>query len=51
MPRETGFDITAASEVMAMLCLASSVDDLRARIERTLVAFTYDGEPVTAGQL
>ncbi len=51
VPRETGFDITAASEVMAMLCLASGVDDLRARIARTLVAFTYEGEPVTAGQL
>jgi formate--tetrahydrofolate ligase len=50
-PRETGFDITAASEVMAMLCLASGVEDLRARIDRTLVAFTYDGEPVTAGRL
>jgi formate--tetrahydrofolate ligase len=51
VPRETGFDITAASEVMAMLCLAKDAGDLRARIERTLVAFTYDGEPVTAGQL
>jgi formate--tetrahydrofolate ligase len=51
VPRETGFDITAASEVMAMLCLATSVDDLRARLERTLVAFTHDGEPITAQQL
>ncbi|MBN1959068.1 MAG: formate--tetrahydrofolate ligase [Desulfuromonadales bacterium] len=51
IPREGGFDITAASEVMAMLCLASGIDDLRQRIERTLVAFTYDGEPVYAGQL
>jgi formate--tetrahydrofolate ligase len=51
VPRETGFDITAASEVMAMLCLATGADDLRARIERTLVAFTYEGEPVTAGKL
>ncbi len=51
MPRETGFDITAASEVMAMLCLATGVDDLRARLERTLVGFTHDGAPVTAGQL
>ncbi len=51
VPRETGFDITAASEVMAMLCLARDADDLRARIERLLVAFTYDGEPVTAGSL
>jgi formate--tetrahydrofolate ligase len=51
VPRETGFDITAASEVMAMLCLAEDADDLRHRIERTLVAFTYAGEPVTAAGL
>ncbi|MDH3210960.1 MAG: formate--tetrahydrofolate ligase [Myxococcales bacterium] len=51
VPRETGFDITAASEVMAMLCLATGAEDLRARIERTLLAFTYDGEPVTAEAL
>jgi len=51
VPRETGFDITAASEIMAMLCLASGVEDLRARIDRTLVAFTYENEPVTAGKL
>ena len=51
VPRETGFDITAASEVMAMLCLATGVDDLRARINRTLVGFTYEGEPVTAAKL
>ncbi len=51
VPRETGFDITAASEVMAALCLADGVEDLRARLDRMLVAFTYDGKPVTAGQL
>jgi formate--tetrahydrofolate ligase len=51
VPRETGFDITAASEVMAMLCLAEDADDLRARIERLLVAFTHEGEPVTASRL
>jgi formate--tetrahydrofolate ligase len=51
VPRETGFDITAASEVMAMLCLAENEEDLRARIDRTLLAFTYDGEPVTAKSL
>ena len=51
VPRETGFDITAASEVMAMLCLAGDLDDLRARLDRTLVGFTYEHEPVTAGQL
>jgi formate--tetrahydrofolate ligase len=48
VPRETGFDITAASEVMAMLCLAEDEEDLRARIARLLVAFDYDGGPVTA---
>lgn len=47
LPRESGFDITAASEVMAMLCLATSVDDLRARLARTLVGFGPDGDPVT----
>jgi formate--tetrahydrofolate ligase len=51
VPRETGFDITAASEVMAMLCLARDEEDLRARIERLLVAFTHEGEPVTAQRL
>jgi formate--tetrahydrofolate ligase len=51
VPRETGFDITAASEVMAMLCLAQGRDDLRARLARTLVGFTRAGEPVRAGQL
>jgi len=51
VPRETGFDITAASEVMAMLCLARDAEDLRTRIERLLVGFTYDGEPVTAKSL
>jgi formate--tetrahydrofolate ligase len=51
VPRETGFDITAASEVMAMLCLARDEEDLRARIERLLVAFTDEGAPVTANDL
>ncbi len=51
VPRETGFDITAASEVMAMLCLADGVDDLRKRIDRALIAYTRKGEPVTAGRL
>ncbi len=51
VPRETGFDITAASEVMAMLCLAEDTDDLRARLDRTLVGFSRSREPVTAGQL
>ncbi|RMF46767.1 MAG: formate--tetrahydrofolate ligase, partial [Deltaproteobacteria bacterium] len=51
LPREGGFDITAASEVMAMLCLAEDVADLRRRIDRTLVAFTWQGAPVYASQL
>jgi formate--tetrahydrofolate ligase len=51
VPRETGFDITAASEVMAMLCLAEDAEDLRARLARTLVAFTRGRRPVTAGEL
>jgi formate--tetrahydrofolate ligase len=51
VPRETGFDITAASEVMAMLCLASGYADLRQRLDRTLVGFTIDGQPVLAKEL
>ncbi len=51
VPREAGFDITAASEVMAMLCLASSVEDLRTRLDRTLVAFSRTGKPITARDL
>ena len=51
VPRETGFDITAASEVMAMLCLAEDEEDLRARIDRLLVGFGYDRAPVTASAL
>ena len=50
-PREDGFDITVASEVMAAFCLANSLDDLKARFARILVAYTRSGEPVTAGQL
>ncbi len=51
VPRENSFDITAASEVMAVLCLANDLDDLRARLDRLLVAYTRDRQPVTAGQL
>nr|WP_208610123.1 formate--tetrahydrofolate ligase [Malonomonas rubra] len=51
IPREGGFDITAASEVMAMLCLAESQADLQQRLDKTLVAFDYDEKPVYAGQL
>jgi len=46
MPRETGFDITAASELMAMLCLAEDAEDLRVRIDRTLVGFDHEENPV-----
>ena len=51
VPRESGFDITAASEIMAVLCLAEDADDLRARLGRMLVALTADGKPVTADEL
>lgn len=50
-PREDGFDITVASEIMATFCLATSIDDLKARLARTVVAYNRKGEPVTAGQL
>ncbi len=50
-PREDGFDITVASEVMAALCLASDLQDLKERFSKILVAYTRDGKPVTAGQL
>ena len=51
VPRETGFDITAASELMAILCLSTSLHDLKERISRIVVRYTYDKEPVTVGQL
>ncbi|WP_207782499.1 formate--tetrahydrofolate ligase [Phytoactinopolyspora limicola] len=50
-PRQTGFDITAASEVMAVLALSASLQDLRERLARIVVAYSYDGEPVTAEML
>jgi formate--tetrahydrofolate ligase len=50
-PREDGFDITVASEIMAAFCLASSIDDLKDRFSKILVAYTRSGEPVTAGQI
>ena len=50
-PREDGFDITVASEVMAIFCLASSLHDLKERLGRIVCAYTYDGKPVTAGQI
>jgi len=51
VPREGGFDITAASEIMAILCLAESYEDLKERLNRILVAFTHEGEAVTAKDL
>lgn len=51
VPREDGYDITVASEVMAVLCLATSMSDLKARLSRLIVGYTYDEKPVTAGDL
>ena len=51
VPREDGFDITVATEVMAIMCLASSVSDLKERLSKIVVAYTYKDEPVTAGDL
>ena len=51
VPREDGFDITVASEIMAVFCLASSITDLKERLSKIVVAYTYDDKPVTAGQL
>ncbi len=51
VPREDGYDITVASEIMAVLCLADSLTDLKERLSRMVVAYTYDEQPVTAGQL
>ena len=50
-PREDGFDITVASEVMAIFCLATDLKDLKERLSRIVVAYTYEGQPVTAGQI
>ncbi len=51
VPREDGFDITVASEIMAILCLANSISDLKDRLSRIIVGYTYDDRPVTAGDL
>ena len=51
VPREDGFDITVASEVMAIFCLATDLKDLKERLSRIVVAYSYDGQPVTAGQI
>lgn len=51
VPREDGFDITVASEVMAILCLADSIRDMKERFARIIVGYTYDNKPVTAGDI
>lgn len=51
VPREDGFDITVASEIMAILCLAKDIDDLKERISKIVVGYNYEGNPVTAGDL
>ena len=51
VPREDGFDITVASEIMAVMCLADGISDLKERLARMIVAYTFDGKPVTAGDL
>jgi formate--tetrahydrofolate ligase len=50
-PREDGYDITVASEIMAIFCLANDIEDLKKRLARIIVGYTYDGKPVTAGEL
>ena len=51
VPREDGFQITVASEIMAIFCLATDIDDLKTRLARIVVGYTYDGKPVTAADL
>ena len=51
VPREDGFDITVASEIMAVLCLSNSISDLKERLSRIIVGYTYEDKPVTAGEL
>ena len=51
VPREDGFDITVASEIMAILCLSDSITDLKERLSRIIVGYTYDDKPVTCGEL
>ncbi|MHC1723128.1 MAG: formate--tetrahydrofolate ligase [Aminipila sp.] len=50
-PREDGFDITVASEIMAILCMSKDIEDLKERVKRIIVGYTYDDKPVTAGEL
>ena len=51
VPRQDGFDITVASEVMAILCLATGLHDLKERLSKIIVAYDYSGNPITAGML
>ena len=51
MPREDGFDITVASEIMAIFCLSNDIDDLKERLARIVIGYTRSGEPVTSGQI
>ena len=51
VPREDGFDITVASEIMAVLCLSADLKDLKERLARMVVGYTYGDQPVTCGQL
>ena len=51
VPREDGFDITVASEIMAVLCLSNSISDLKERLSKIIVGYTYDDKPVTCGEL
>ena len=51
VPREDGYDITVASEIMAVLCLADDISDLKERLSRMIVGYTYDEKPITAGDL
>lgn len=51
VPREDGYDITVASEIMAILCLANDIADLKNKLRKIIVAYNYDGEPITAGDL
>ena len=50
-PREDGYDITVASEIMAVLCLSKNIDDLKDRVSRIIVGYTYDDKPITVGQI
>ena len=51
IPRKDGFDITVASEIMAILCLSTSISDLKARLSKIIVGYTFDDKPITAGDL